>query len=146
MTEVRSMVVRVQRWKGKVLNAVEHKGAFGNKCKYFLLMIAVTLLYIFVKLYQIICLKLLIALYIKYIIIKLMKGKKNQEIKQTSKNGHFKWFFSIKTKNMIPHVSNDQIVLSWDNVSKIQNYPASNLVPDQPQTSWTLSSFCWWGN
>lgn len=72
MTEVRSMVVRVQRWKG----AVVHKGAFGNKCKYFLLLIAVTLLYVFVKLYQIICLKLLIVLYIKYIIIKLMKGEK----------------------------------------------------------------------
>lgn len=39
-------------------------------------MIAVTLLYIFVKLYQIICLNLLILLYIKCIIMKLMKGEK----------------------------------------------------------------------
>lgn len=96
-------------------------------------MIAVTLLYIFVKLYQIICLNLLILLYIKYIIVKLMKGKKIKKWNKKKMNISSDYFQSDQ-KHDSP-LSNDQIVLSWDNVSKIQNYPTSDLIPDQPSNS-----------
>ena len=62
-----------------------------------------------------------------------MKGKKIKKKKQ--KIEHFKWFFSIKTKDIIPHSSSDQIVLTWANVSKTQNHPTSDLIPDWPSSS-----------